>query len=382
MNLIVLSSFASIQNIDAEWYVNSKNRTFKINETIATILSKFESPRFLKDVIDETLLNSKNKVESDLLKKVENFIDELIKIGVLTLFDQAKLEIPNPVFEISKTYNQYRIDEYIAVDNKYIQIFKAYNLERKKKVVLKLFAHKINLVSNDQKINQSFAVFNQEIKISQLVSKNKNVCHFHQKGIHDDYLFFEIDFIAGLTLSKKIKSKNFLRKDKNNIALQLLNALAYLHKKNIVHGDIHGKNFMVTPRNKVFLIDFGFSYDGNKNAEKQFYNKGGVTHYMPPERVNVHSYNFSNAIATKKSEVYQMGLILYTLYKGKNPFMKNQETTWREMANDILTRAFPEKIAVNKSVDAIIRKALQIQPDNRYASCIEMYTDFLKTVKF
>jgi eukaryotic-like serine/threonine-protein kinase len=378
MTKLELSAHVIIKTNNENWYVDFKNKEYKINESIAIILEKFKTARFLEEVLKETLPELFDQSNRPILKNIEELLNGMLQIGILIKDDNVERTIPKPVFLLNKTYGIYSIESYIAIDDYYIQLFKVYNHKLKKHTTLKLFAHKKPESSHDKRLKQNFAIFIQETTISEKAATSSLVCNFIKKDIYEDYHFFEIDFVDGKTLSSSIKSKKILKKSKFAISKQIIAAIAHLHHNEIIHGDIHARNFMLTPDNNLFLIDFGFSHDLKNTSETQIFNKGGVTHYIPPERVNVHSYSFSKAISTKRSEVYQVGLLIYTLYKRRNPFKKIEETTWREMANDILTRTFEETISGNTAFDNLLRKALQINPDNRFESCEEMYAEFLK----
>ncbi len=378
MTKLELSKNVEIKQVSDVWYVDLNNKLFKVNESIAVLLQKFVKPRFLEEVIKETSPELFNEVNRPILKNIESFLNGLIQLGVLLTESSSEIAIPKPVFDLKNSYGNFTIESYIAIHDPYIQLFKVYNSKNKKRTVLKLFAHRNPENSQNPKLKNAFEIFNQEAFITQKVANNPNICTFIQTNTYDGYSFFEIEFIDGETLSSCIKSRKILKKNKLNIAKQIIQVFSHLHHNDIIHSDIHARNFMLTPDNKIVLIDFGFSHDLKNKNKTQIFNKGGVTHYIPPERVQLHSYSFSNEISTKKSEVYQIGLLIYTLYKGKNPFKKVKETTWREMANDILTRTFDEVISGNKALDLLLRKALQLDPNNRFESCEEMYLEILK----
>ncbi len=381
MSKLHLSSSASIEQHETTWYVFLNSKSFRINETIAIVLNKFKEPITINDVLKELIPNSPSK-SNEILDSITNFLLEMKKIGVLKR-ENAKdyVAIPQPLFELNSTHLEYKIETLLLINN-HIQIYKVFNKKRKKQSVIKLFAHKVEESINDRKLIKNYEMFLQEIAITSSIPPQENINEYIKSATIYDYLFFEIDFIDGETLSKCVKLNSIENKIKNDIAKQLLSAVSHLHLNNIIHSDIHARNFMINTDNKVKMIDFGFSHNlENKTLTKQYMVKGGVTHYMTPERVHVHSYKFSNEYSTKQSEVYQMGLILYALYKGLNPFNKvKDEITWKEMAQDILTREFNEEISGEENIDIIIRKALKIKPEDRFLSCVEMHNEFIKSI--
>lgn len=65
-----------------------------------------------------------------------------------------------------------------------------------------------------------------------------------------------MEFIEGWTLDEYMKNKD-KRKDRTNIANQLLEALEYLHSQEVIHRDIQNANIMVDGDGMIKLIDFG-----------------------------------------------------------------------------------------------------------------------------
>ncbi len=65
-------------------------------------------------------------------------------------------------------------------------------------------------------------------------------------------------FIPGITLQKYLTDNYPLMKNsfKCEILLSLLNVIITLHKNGVIHGDINPANIMITPENKVVLLDF------------------------------------------------------------------------------------------------------------------------------
>lgn len=86
------------------------------------------------------------------------------------------------------------------------------------------------------------------------------------------------------------------------ISIDLSQAISFLHKNDIVHGDIKPDNILVTETEEIKLADFGISQQNNK--ELRGYTKG----YAPPEIINK-----EQTTATFPADIYSFGLTLFAL---------------------------------------------------------------------
>lgn len=111
------------------------------------------------------------------------------------------------------------------------------------------------------------------------------------------------------------------------IFTELLVAIEYLHKQlKIFHRDLKCDNVLIDSNNNIRLIDFGFSVM-YQNPSDRFSEKIGSSGYACPEMISNASYT------PEKSDVWCLGIILYSMLVGKLPF---------DGSNDIETA---EKIA-------------------------------------
>lgn len=133
----------------------------------------------------------------------------------------------------------------------------------------------------------------------------------------DDYIVSE--FVEGNNLKQLIsthrQSNQPIPGDViEKIFWQLVSALKYLHSKNIVHGDLTPANIMISDDYHVKVIDFGLAIE-TIDYEKTTYteNISGTAEYISPERIDKQK-------ATKSSDVFSLGVILFEMVTLKNPF--------------------------------------------------------------
>ncbi|RGB35179.1 kinase-like domain-containing protein, partial [Rhizophagus diaphanus] len=101
--------------------------------------------------------------------------------------------------------------------------------------------------------------------------------------------------------------------DKYQLSFQLASAVAFLHERDIIHRDLHADNVLIHQK-KIKLADFGLSRKiakASSNASKIF----GVIPFIDPKKLNDQGYELN-----KKSDVYSIGVLLWQISSGKQPF--------------------------------------------------------------
>ena len=134
----------------------------------------------------------------------------------------------------------------------------------------------------------------------------------HNFELVSDQIVLVMELIEGEHLLSKIcKQDNQTISEKlaANYISQLLSALNHCHANGVIHRDIKPENIMLTKNDKVRLIDFGLSRVC-KNCK--FSEIAGTPYYMSPEMISK-EYNV-------KTDLWSVGVILYTLVSGYLPF--------------------------------------------------------------
>lgn len=155
--------------------------------------------------------------------------------------------------------------------------------------------------------------FHREIESLKRV-KNPHIVELYDFGVDNGTYYYAMEYVAGETLTSVIKRERRLPWDRViDIGIQVCQALKAAHDAGVVHRDLKPSNLLLTPEGEVKLADFGVA---QLFASQRLTVTGGIVgtaEYMSPEQAQGHR-------ATKKSDLYSLGAVLYVLLTGRAPF--------------------------------------------------------------
>lgn len=150
---------------------------------------------------------------------------------------------------------------------------------------------------------------------------------------------------------------------KTQLFNQVLQALSYLHRRNVIHRDLKPGNIMVKD-NTVKVLDFGLSVGVDQTEEAMAI--AGTLAYMAPEV-------FRGETPSAAADLYAMGVIIYEMLVGKLPFVPDS----RQFMMDVLTSSpdisFIE--AIEEDLDAATDPATQTIYDAATEAVVDVDTD-------
>ena len=182
--------------------------------------------------------------------------------------------------------------------------------------------------------------------------------------------YIVIEYVNGKTLKDIIRDSKTLPEDVSvQIAIRILSALQHAHQAGIIHRDIKPQNILVNQKGYIKVSDFGIArMVGTKTATIPDADKSvmGTVHYFSPEQAQ-------GEMATVSSDLYSVGVVLYEMLTGKVPF--DGETPVAIALQHVQVRPRPPREInpdVSPSVEAVVMKALEKGPVNRYHTALEM----------
>lgn len=141
-----------------------------------------------------------------------------------------------------------------------------------------------------------------------------NVVNIYDVGEDDQTLYMVMEYVEGMTLKEYIQQFGPVEVPlAMDIMKQIASAIAHAHENGIIHRDIKPQNILINRFGQVKVTDFGIAMALSATALTQTNSILGSVHYLSPEQAR-------GGLATKKSDIYSLGIVLFELLTGKLPF--------------------------------------------------------------
>jgi tetratricopeptide (TPR) repeat protein/predicted Ser/Thr protein kinase len=188
---------------------------------------------------------------------------------------------------------------------------------------------------------------------------------------HAGELWLVMEYIEGETLRRRLQQP-ISREEFFAIATQCCEGLQAAHEKSIIHGDIKPENIMLTPGNRVKILDFGVARrawsanpnDATKSMETMTAS-GGTPAYMAPE-VLLQQHDDG------RSDLFSIGLVFYEMLGGDQPFQSDSLAT--TVARIVHVEPPPLK-NVAPPLAHVVTRAMAKNPDKRYPTAAALLDD-------
>jgi eukaryotic-like serine/threonine-protein kinase len=186
-----------------------------------------------------------------------------------------------------------------------------------------------------------------------------NIARLYEYRLDADRPCIVMEYVEGESLDSLLKKKGKLSNgETENIIGQIASALAYLHKKQIMHRDVKPQNFKMQPDGAVKMLDFGIAKHKYSPKLTQLGFVVGTLEYIAPEQFREK--------AELKSDVWALTVMTYELITGYLPFEANNPVTLR---SKITNGSFTDpKLLIPDISDPLlelIEKGLKVNPANR-----------------
>ncbi|GAB4072428.1 serine/threonine protein kinase PrkC [Barrientosiimonas marina] len=213
------------------------------------------------------------------------------------------------------------------------------------------------------------ARFDREAQAAASLS-HPNIVNIYDVGEDEQILFMAMEYVDGLTLKEYIQKHAPLdAAEALAIMKQIASAIAHAHANDIIHRDIKPQNILLDTYGNVKVTDFGIAMALSATALTQTNSVMGSVHYLSPEQAR-------GGAATKKSDIYSLGIVLFELLTGRLPFSGQSPVSIALMHLQYDTpsvKRFNQNAP--QSVENSVLKATAKDPFHRYDSVDDMERD-------
>lgn len=156
------------------------------------------------------------------------------------------------------------------------------------------------------------------------------------------------EFIDGVTVADILDGNTYHERGAKAVLSQICDALQVLHSLHIIHRDIKPENIMIRTDSKVILIDFDAAriYKPYRSEDTKFV---GTVGYAAPEQ-------FGMAQSDPRTDIFALGILL----------------------NIMLTGEHPSKVLYQGRLRKVIEKCIQVNPQKRYQTVLELKQSLIK----
>jgi eukaryotic-like serine/threonine-protein kinase len=179
-----------------------------------------------------------------------------------------------------------------------------------------------------------------------------------------------MEYVDGQTLAERIRPSCPLElREIIFIFEAIVEAIAYIHSKGVVHRDIKSNNIKISSHGEVKLLDFGIA---KSEASQQLTATGaviGTLQYLSPEQL-------MGGVADARSDIWALGVLLYEMAVGRAPFEAN---TFGELCRKIQRVEYVAPGVLNptipREIATIINRCLRKNPTDRYRVTNDLLED-------
>jgi serine/threonine-protein kinase len=205
--------------------------------------------------------------------------------------------------------------------------------------------------------------------------EHPHIARLYDTGLDDQGRpYIAMEYVEGLPIDAWCRERDPSLRERLQLLLQVLAAVAHAHSRLVVHRDLKPANILVTPDGQAKLLDFGIAKlihgdvsDGT--ALTELAGSAMTVGYASPEQIR------GEPLGTA-SDVYSLGVVACELLTGQRPYtLDRASVATLAQAIDAVVPRRPSELAptpalrkaLRGDIDAIVGRALEKAPARRYA---------------
>lgn len=202
-----------------------------------------------------------------------------------------------------------------------------------------------------------------------------NIVSVYDVGEENGMQYIVMEYVKGTDLKRHIKEHSPIAlQTVIDIMGQILSAIALAHDHQIIHRDLKPQNVLVDTDGTVKITDFGIAIALSETSLTQTNTLLGSVHYLSPEQAR-------GGMATRQSDIYALGIILYELLTGVVPFEGESAVSiaLKHFQND-MPSVRDKNPQIPQPLENVVLKATAKEIADRYKTVNAMYADLRTTL--
>jgi hypothetical protein len=198
-----------------------------------------------------------------------------------------------------------------------------------------------------------------------------NIIPVFESGECEGEPYFSMGYVEGESLNEVLR-RRFVSPGQSARYVQKISlAIHHAHQRGVLHRDLKPANIIIDAADEPLVADFGIAQLLRGSEVDEITSVAGTANYMAPEQMQPGGKQLSVA-----TDVYALGGILYHLLAGSPPFdgKSREEIFWAAYYEEPVSPRVRNS-AVSRDLEAICLKALEKDPDKRYASAQALAED-------
>jgi eukaryotic-like serine/threonine-protein kinase len=207
--------------------------------------------------------------------------------------------------------------------------------------------------------------FRSEIKLARKVS-HWNVCRIHEYGEEGGLQYISMELISGATLKNRLRSGPLPSDQAFDVAIQIAEGLAAIHKVGIIHRDLKSPNVMIDGEGTAKVMDFGIAKPASAGTDGA--STGyvlGSPEYMSPEQARGRRADF-------RSDIYSLGIVVFEAFTGRVPFRGATPVETLMMHVEAPPPIDDPALALPPALLPVLRSALAKDPAARFPDAVSL----------
>lgn len=183
--------------------------------------------------------------------------------------------------------------------------------------------------------------------------------------------WFVMEFVDGTDLGARLAVGPLPIRQVAQIGSEVARALHFAHERGIVHRDVKPQNLILRPDGRTVITDFGLARETGTGSMTESGAIVGTPMFMAPEQVLG-----DRSTVGARSDVYGLGATLYTLVTGRPPYDgPSAQSVLKQVLDAHPRRPRAMRADLPRDLEAIVRKAMERDPAQRYGTAAELADD-------